>query len=327
MAVVDAAGRPNIASDAAGPVSIVTQTRAAAGQDATFLRWQDELGATIIRAPGFIDQKILPPNPPLQTDWVIVQHFLSSETAVAWLHSPERLKLIEAIQPILLGRDDVHLVKDSDSGVRPSPVSLVVSTQIKAGQEIAFRRWEQRIAGAQIRAAGFQGYRFDPPIPGVQDDWLAIVRFDSEVNLDRWMNSPERLQLLEEAKPFTETVRARAVRTGFDQWFPEGKAGLPPPTAWKQNMIVLLVLYPVVFLFGFWVQKPLLMDRIGIPFWLALFIGNAASVVILNWLVPWTSGRFLWWLQPNPSSGKKDVYGAGAVFALYAVLLLIFSRL
>jgi antibiotic biosynthesis monooxygenase (ABM) superfamily enzyme len=326
MAAADTMRRPAVETKA-GPVSIVTQTRAIAGQDAAFLRWQDELSATITAAPGFINQKILPPNPPLQTDWVIVQQFSSSETAVAWLHSQERLKLIDAIQPILFGRDDIHLVKDSDSGVRPSPVSLVVSTQIKAGQEVAFRRWEQRIASAQIRAPGFQGYRFDPPIPGVQDDWLAIVRFDSDANLDRWMKSAERLQLVEEARPFTESVQAKAVKTGFDQWFPEGKPGLPPPAAWKQNMIVLLALYPVVFLFGLLVQKPLLMDRIGMPFWLALFLGNAAGVTILNWLVPWTSGRFLWWLQPKQPSARRDVYGLGAVVGLYALTLFIFSRL
>ena len=56
-------------------------------------------------------------------------------------------------------------------------------------------------------------------------------------------------------------------------------------------MIVLLLLYPVVFLFGLWVQTPLLIGRAGLPFWLALFIGNVVSVLLLNWLVPWTSTR------------------------------------
>jgi len=42
------------------------------------------------------------------------------------------------------------------------------------------------------------------------------------------------------------------------------------------------MLYPVVFLFGHYVQTPLLMGRIGLPFWAALFIGNIAGVVLLN---------------------------------------------
>ena len=89
------------------------------------------------------------------------------------------------------------------------------------------------------------------------------------------MDSPERHRLIKEAEELTEDVHARIVRSGFSQWFPDAHAQAP---AWKMNMIVLLLLYPVVFLFGLLVQTPLLMRGIGLPFWLALFIGNVASV-------------------------------------------------
>ena len=56
--------------------------------------------------------------------------------------------------------------------------------------------------------------------------------------------------------------------------------------AWKQNMVVLALLYPVVFIFGALVQTPLLMQRFGLPFWLALFIGNIIGVLLLARLVP-----------------------------------------
>src|SRR5712672_4827094 len=228
----------------------------------------------------------MPPSPPAQVDWVILQRFASSEAAVAWLHSGERLKRIEGAAPMLLGRDDVHIVNDGGTGVLPAPVSAVISTRIKPGQETAYRAWEQRIAAAQSKAPGFQGYRFEPPVPGVQDDWLAILRFDTEPNLQAWLDSPDRLKLLEEADVFTEEVHLRVARTGFEQWFTTVAAAGGVLPAWKQNMIVLLLLYPVVFLFGTRVQTPLLMDRARLPFWLALFISNIASVILLSWLVP-----------------------------------------
>ena len=59
--------------------------------------------------------------------------------------------------------------------------------------------------------------------------------------------------------------------------------------AWKQDMVVLLLLYPIVFLFGTFVQTPWLMGRLGLPFPVALFLGNGASVLLLNGLVPWVS--------------------------------------
>ena len=65
----------------------------------------------------------------------------------------------------------------------------------------------------------------------MQDDWLAILRFDTERNLQAWLDSPEREKLLEEAAPFLEEFHARVVRTGFEQWFPSAAAGAsaPPP--------------------------------------------------------------------------------------------------
>jgi len=123
-------------------------------------------------------------------------------------------------------------------------------------------------------------------VPGVQEDWLAILRFDTEANLQAWLDSPERKTLLREAEAFTEEFHARIARTGFDQWFPVPASGASPPAAWKQHMLVLLLLYPVVFLFGLFVQNPLLSVRAGLPFAFALFIGNVVSVVLLNYLVP-----------------------------------------
>ena len=58
-------------------------------------------------------------------------------------------------------------VAGSGSGVLPAPVSAVISTRVKPGQEAAYRLWEQRIAAAQAKSPGFQGYRFEPPVPGV----------------------------------------------------------------------------------------------------------------------------------------------------------------
>jgi antibiotic biosynthesis monooxygenase (ABM) superfamily enzyme len=311
-----------------GAVTIVTQTGVRQEAAEAFARWQDETSRVIATFPNFLEQKVIPPSPPIQIDWVILQRFANTAAATAWLESAERLKRLAAAAPMLLGRDDVHLVKDGDAGALPSPVSAVISTRIKPGQEEAYHRWEQRIALAQSKAMGFQGYRFEPPIPGVQDDWLAILRFDTEANLQAWLDSPERNELLQEASGFIENFRARIVRTGFDQWFRAGPDGTPEPAAWKQNMLVLLMLYPVVFLFGIFVQTPLLAERMGLSFPIALFIGNVASVILLNYLVPWTTIGFTWWLQPaGGKPGRTELAGTVLIVALYGALLFAFTKL
>jgi len=310
-----------------GGVTVVTQTRVRAGKEDEFANWQRGIGAAVAEFSDFIEQTVIPPNPPVQIDWVILQRFASLEAATSWLHSSQRLCLMERVLPILVGQDDIHILKDDAVGVLPSPVSAVIATRLKPGSEAAYRAWEQKIAAAQSKAKGFQGYRFEPPIPGVQESWLAIVRFDSEESLQAWMTSPERLNLLKAAEPFTEEFHARIVRTGFDQWF-RVPDGAPPPAAWKMNMLVLLMLYPVVFLFGTWVQTPFLMGRERLPFWFALFIGNVVSVLLLSRLVPAVSRSFRWWLMPRRDlGGWTSLAGAALILMLYAVCLFLFSKL
>jgi uncharacterized protein len=320
----------NIAAttSAAAGVTIVTQTRVRPEYATAFTAWQEATGTVVAAFPGFLHQTIIPPSPPAQVDWVILQRFTNSEAAIAWLHSNARRKRLEGLDHMLVGRDDIHLVRDDEAGVLPSAVSAVISTRIRPGQEEAYRAWERRVAFAQTQAPGFQGYRLEPPVAGVQDDWLAIVRFDSEANLQGWLDSPERKTLLGEATGFVAEFHARIARTGFDQWFPVTAPGQPPVPVWKQNMLVLLMLYPVVFLFGLSVQTPLLTGRAGLPFAVALFIGNVVSVILLNYLVPFVSTRFAWWLRPAAANSRwTHMLGIAALAALYVLMLVVFTHL
>ena len=111
-------------------VSIITQTcvRPERGED--FARWQAQTSDLIARFPGFVEQRLLPPNPPLQVDWVILQRFGTLEEAQRWLGSSERQTRIEGAAPMLVGRDDVHIVRDDEGGIKPAPVSAVISSRV-----------------------------------------------------------------------------------------------------------------------------------------------------------------------------------------------------
>jgi antibiotic biosynthesis monooxygenase (ABM) superfamily enzyme len=311
-------------------VTIVTQTAVRDGSAEAFARWQGETSTIITAFPGFIEQRLLPPNPPVQVDWVILQRFTSLEDAQRWLSSPERAQRLTGVTAMLVGRDDVHIVSDND-GRKPAPVSAVMSTRVKPGKEADYIAWERKIAAAQSAAPGLQGYRFEPPVPGVQDDFVAILRFDSEANLQAWLDSPERQKLVDEAAPLTEEFHARLARTGFEQWFRDdaGESAGPLPV-WKMNMIVLLLLYPIVFLWGVGVGMPLLDKVLHLPFAVNLFIGNIFSVALTGFLVPWTANHPLaWWLRPRNPKQATGVHllGAAIVCAIYAASIMVFWKL
>jgi hypothetical protein len=312
-------------------VSIVTQTSVRPERSEDFARWQGETSNLVSSFPGFVEQRLMPPNPPLQADWVILQRFNTMEEARRWLGSNERQARIEGAAPFLVGRDDVHIVRDDEGGKKPAPVSVVMSTRVKAGKEAEYRAWERKIAAAQSTTPGLQGYRFEPPVPGVQDDFVAILRFDSEANMQAWLDSPVRQQLIEEAAPLTEEFHARVARSGFEQWFRDdaGAAGGPLPV-WKMDMVVLLLLYPLVFLWGVWVGTPLLDQKWHLPWAVNLFIGNIFSVSMTGFLVPWTAnGPLSWWLRPKNPRQAMGVHllGAAIVCVLYAACVWVFWKL
>ena len=305
-------------------VSIVTQTSVRPERSEDFARWQGETSNLVASFTGFVEQRLMPPNPPLQVDWVILQRFNAMEDAQRWLASTERQTRIEGAAPFLIGRDDVHIVRDDEGGRKPAPVSAVISTRIKPGKEVEYRAWERKIAATQSKAPGLQGYRFEPPVPGVQDDYVAILRFDNQTNLQAWLDSPVRKKLVEEAEPLTEEFHAR-MGTGFEQWFRD-EAGGGGLSVWKMDMIVLLLLYPIVFLWGVWVGTPLLQTKLNMPWALNLFIGNIFSVALTGFGVPWVANRMGWWMSPKGNALRANLLGALLICAVYVISIAVFWK-
>ena len=122
--------RPAPPEQAAKPVTIITQTRVRPDRNDDFAAWQQEINDVVARFPGFLDHQVIPPNPPEQVDWAIVQKFASVQQAQGWLHSSQRLQLVEKVQPILLGHDDIHLIEDDQAEKSPEAVSAVISMRI-----------------------------------------------------------------------------------------------------------------------------------------------------------------------------------------------------
>src|SRR5215218_4281179 len=115
----------------ARPVTIVTQTRVLPDRNNDFAEWQQRISDVVAGFPGYIDHQVIPPDPPKQVDWVILQKFATSEQAQAWLRSKERLHLVETAQPMLIGRDDVHIIEGDEAAQPADEVSAVISMEIK----------------------------------------------------------------------------------------------------------------------------------------------------------------------------------------------------
>lgn len=306
-----------------GVVALVVQRRLAESSTDAYLAWQRRVEARLATWPGFLDRRVIPPNPPVQVDWVVVQRFRDLAAARGWLQSPDRAALAAEIADHFLGNDEIHVVVENTRG-RPHVVSALISARVAPDLEGEFLAWQRSVAAAESRFDGFVGHKVERPIPGVQDDWVVVLSFDSDAHLDAWLASPERAALLAEGERFNRELRLVRSSYGFGFWSGDPPTAAPDPV-FKSNLLVLLMLYPVVFAWGYFVADPLFASH-DVPFWLSLFIGNVVSTQLLGWwLVPWAFRRFHWWVRAR--SVRAEVAGYLIIVALYVVSMAVYAVL
>ena len=308
------------------PVALVTQHRVAEASYAAYTRWLARLTERLRRQPGFVADEVVPPAPPEQLDWITVARFADAQAAHRWLESPERrAALAEIRQAHLLADEEVHLM--GDRGPRSqSGASAFIAYDIPPEKKAAFQAWQETIHALEIRQPGFLRRKIEPPLPGAGDEWIIVLTFDTDANLSRWLNSPERQKLLQEGRALRVTPRISRTSYGFDFWFRGDDASGPRGwTILKNNLLVLLVLNPIVFLWGLGPGSALAAH--GTPAWLGLFIGDLVSTQLLGWfLAPAAFKAFGWWLAPD-TGWRRNALGYGLLVALYATSMAVHAAL
>jgi len=309
------------------PVALITQHRVADAGYAAYARWLARLAERLRSQPGFVAHEVIPPAPPEQLDWITVARFSTPQAARRWLESPERAAaLAEIRRQHLLADEEVHLMEDK--GPRsPGGASAFIAYNVLPEEEEVFLEWQKRIHAEEIRRPGFLRRKIERPVPGVRSEWIIVLTFDTDANLSRWLDSPERQRLLERGGALKLAARLSRTSYGFDFWFRSKDA--PGPGGWtilKNNLLVLLVLNPIVYVWGFVAPAPVLAAH-GLPPWLILSIGNLVSTQILGWwFAPAVFRAFGWWLAAD-IGWRKTALGYALLAALYAVSMAVYAAL
>lgn len=312
---------------AEGPVALVIQCRIADEGFADFIRWNGRVGARLKSWPGFLGQELAPPKPPAHDEWVAILHFTDAAAARDWLQSDVRASLVEEVRHHFLEPEETHILRGA--GVRQdTAVSAVISFAVPPELESDFLGWQERVQAVEAGFPGFLRHKIERPVPGLHDNWIVILSFDSDANLGAWLESPQRQALLEEGARFNADLIVKRAAYGFNFWFPSGAAAPEqgPAFIFKCNLLVLLVLYPVVYLWGYFIGRPLI-DAHGVPFWLSLFVGNLVSTQLLGWwLVPAAFKVFDWWLSPTASAARQAA-GYAIVTLCYILSMALYAAL
>jgi uncharacterized protein len=304
-------------------VELIFQTRIAEDGCTRYIAWQKKIEQMLASQPGFAEQCVFPPKPPAQVDWIVIWRFHTLEHARGWLATGQLASTLQEVKELFLGKDDIFLRTDVKDTAHH--VSALITCQVDPSNEGAFLEWEREVFRAESAAPGFIGHRLDRPVPGIEEHWVIVLSFDSDANLTKWLESPKRAELLEAGSRFQSDVTVRKGVFGFGFWGREEEPA-PPLVVFKNNLVVLLVLYPIVYLWGYLVGDPLL-GALGVPFWLALFIGNLFSTQVLGWwAVPWAFERFDTWLSPECSS-RRNAIGFAVMLALFGLSMALYAWL
>lgn len=196
-------------------------------------------------------------------------------------------------------------------------VTEVHVTFVKKGKTAAFKEWSRKINDVESTFHGFKKVYVQPPSQP-NGSWVTLLQFDTEENLDRWLNSPQRRSLLKESQEIMESHTSHRLFSSFDGWFSTSLSSSPPK--WKETMLILLMLFPIVML-EYRYLSPLLE---GMNLSLQTFIGNTISVCLLSWpLIPIGIYSLRWWLS-SKGNLRIDLLGIGCVVILYLFTIYLF---
>jgi antibiotic biosynthesis monooxygenase (ABM) superfamily enzyme len=304
--------------------TVIIGQRIRAGSELAFEAWQQDLNNEASKYPGFLGAEINRPTG-VQPDWVVVYRFDSVAHVQAWINSAARQERLAAGQQYFDGPGTQQVV---GGGVRQADplVTVVVTHRVRPENVEEFVAWQERLRLAESKFPGFRGTELFRPVEGVQDGWTAIYRYQTANDLDKWLVSKERQQLLAEGEKFHD-FELRTVDNSFGSWFAfdEHGAPAPPPSESKSAIAVWVGLYPtVVFL-------TLALSPLKLPLWLGMLIGNLLSSFIMSFVsMPYYVNPLLkHWLRPPPNipEAQANWRGIGMVVAVMAVWTVVFYLL
>ncbi|RVX46851.1 hypothetical protein EDD27_9763 [Nonomuraea polychroma] len=307
-----------------GAATVVISLKVREDREADYRRWQQKINDTVRSYPGFEGSDVYPPISGEQHAWVVVFRFSSTGELTGWLDSETRRRLLDEVGPLLEEPPGLEVL----AGEPPAreAVTAVISHKVRPGRERDFQRWQDKVRKAQEKFPGFLGFEAFEPVPGVQENWVVMFRYDTREHLDDWLESDTRGKLLDEGRDYFADFDVRTVKSAFSGWFRfNGETAQEPPPNWKQAMSVVLSLYPTVMILNLTVGRAF--EAMRLPGYFAMFISNVFSVSILTWLMmPLVNRVFASWLSPSGGgSAFTNIAGALVMVVCMALCIAVFG--
>lgn len=183
------------------------------------------------------------------------------------------------------------------------PVTTIFTRVVRPGLETQYEDWLAGISRSSSGFAGNRGTTILRPADG-REEYVAITQFDTQHNLDDWLESAERANWLAKLRVIDICREEVMSLAGMERWFTlQGKSNDHMPPRYKTALLILLGLYPLVLVLDF-VLSPLLT---GLPGPVQVLLSLMISVAMMVWIVlPRLTQLFSGWLHPKPKPPKSS---------------------
>ena len=158
-----------------------------------FVDWQGDFNAKIANAAGFVSLEFSSSSNK-KNSWLIVQRFINEKASSAWRNSDDYKNLINKLKTMILNKEVNE--KENDESAGKGNITEVIVTQVSPGMEEDYRAWTAKIHQAEAKFPGFRGVYVQSPEVGRGKHWITLLQFDTMENLDCWLQSSERKQVL-----------------------------------------------------------------------------------------------------------------------------------
>ncbi|MGC6372232.1 antibiotic biosynthesis monooxygenase [Pseudomonas sp. K2I15] len=179
-------------------------------------------------------------------------------------------------------------------------VTLVVKHRIKPGHEANYEAWLRRI----VRIAGERPGHLGVDVVRSQQGGLAlftcVLRYRSTDDLQHWLDSPQRLELINEAAPMLADGDQTEIGAVNEFWFSPLADSAAKPPRWKQAVVSLLVILPLTLLVPIAWGPVLKLHPFLSNYIVATFLVTVTIVVLVVYLMMPAATRLLApWLEAS----------------------------
>jgi antibiotic biosynthesis monooxygenase (ABM) superfamily enzyme len=198
-----------------------------------------------------------------------------------------------------LGKTQATRRVSSMSETQQETVTLVVRHQVRPNHVPRYEAWLRRIIATASQCPGHLGVDVVRSRQASLAQFTCVLRFASLQQLQDWIESEQRRQLIAEVEPLLRAGDQLEIAQGKEFWFMPESAQSPPPR-WKQACVTFLVILPLSLLVPL-LWQPLFQLAPWLGGYLPSNIAITLSIVLLvvYLFMPMATRLFAAWLSPS----------------------------